>query len=380
MKTLSMIKENWTPNQTLGVTNHLTPVKNIISNINNLFASQLSIVAFPGADNVSLIVKSSFFYDEETTRSQIYQKVWNDRTSLFDYVSQQGLPVVKIFQLGTEWICMFCPSDMPQFGYGPDSSIEKCPASIKCEMKEQIPFGEVEYNSFVYEDGEDDDNDNMNGLKNYGFGDQEIESIQKKDLRTILGSKDKVKAAKAFAAILSKNMRMPENYYIKAVRDEDGNESVALRYRYEKRKPFGKTAMLTKTLVNIYGLDNNGIWVDGADDPNGLPEEMKGVIDDMLGFIGVKRTGDACCFTISENPDDGDDLKSDPDNLDNEDNENNNEQENNKDQDTEQKNKDDNGQGINTPQRTDKPSQVAANQADNSLSNSGIMRTDGSSM
>lgn len=380
MKTLSMIKENWTPNQTLGVTNHLTPVKNIISNINNLFASQLSIVAFPGADNVSLIVKSSFFYDEETTRSQIYQKVWNDRTSLFDYVSQQGLPVVKIFQLGTEWICMFCPSDMPQFGYGPDSSIEKCPASIKCEMKEQIPFGEVEYNSFVYEDGEDSDNDNMNGLKNYGFGDQEIESIQKKDLRTILGSKDKVKAAKAFAAILSKNMHMPENYYIKAVRDEDGNESVALRYRYEKRKPFGKTAMLTKTLVNIYGLDDNGIWVDGADDPNGLPEEMKGVIDNMLGFIGVRRTGDACCFTIAEDPSTADDLKSDPDNSDNKDENNDNGQENNKDQDTEQKNKDDNGQGINTPQRTDKPSQVAANQADNSLSNSGIMRTDGSSM
>lgn len=380
MKTLSMIKENWTPNQTLGVTNHLTPVKNIISNINNLFASQLSIVAFPGADNVSLIVKSSFFYDEETTRSQIYQKVWNDRTSLFDYVSQQGLPVVKIFQLGTEWICMFCPSDMPQFGYGDDSSIEKCPSNIKCEMKEQIPFGEVEYNSFVCEDGEDGDNDNMNGLKNYGFGDQEIESIQKKDLRTILGSKDKVKAAKAFAAILSKNMRMPENYYIKAVRDEDGNESVALRYRYEKRKPFGKTAMLTKTLVNIYGLDDNGIWVNDADNPNGMDQELKGVIDDMLGFIGVRRTGDACCFTIAEDPSIADDLKSDPDNSDNKDENNDNGQENNKDQDTEQKNKDDNGQGINTPQRTDKPSQVAANQADNSLSNSGIMRTDGSSM
>lgn len=373
MKTLSMIKENWTPNQTLGVTNHLTPVKNIISNINNLFASQLSIVAFPGADNVSLIIKSSFFYDEETTRSQIYQKVWNDRTSLFDYVSQQGLPVVKIFQLGTEWICMFCPSDMPQFGYSDDSSIEKCPSNIKCEMKEQIPFGEVEYNSFVYEDGEDGDNDNMNGLKNYGFGDQEIESIQKKDLRTILGSKDKVKAAKAFAAILSKNMRMPENYYIKAVRDEDGNESVALRYRYEKRKPFGKTAMLTKTLVNIYGLDDNGIWVDGADDPNGLPEEMKGVIDDMLGFIGVRRTGDACCFTISENPDDGDDLKSDPDNLDNEDNENNNGQENNKNQDTDSNKKDNDNQDIDNHQGTD-------DMTNNSSSKSGITRTDGSSM
>ena len=73
-------------------------------------------------------------------------------------------------------------------------------------------------------------------------------------------------------------------------------------------------------------------------------------------------------------------MKSDPNNSDNKDDNNDNNKENNKDQDTEQKNKDDNGQGINTPQRTDKPSQVAANQADNSLSNSGIMRTDGSSM
>ena len=70
-------------------------------------------------------------------------------------------------------------------------------------------------------------------------------------------------------------------------------------------------------------------------------------------------------------------MKSDPNGSDNQGNENNNDKQ---DQDEEQKNKDDNGQGINTPQRTDKPSQVAANQADNSITNSGIMRTDGSSM
>ena len=74
-------------------------------------------------------------------------------------------------------------------------------------------------------------------------------------------------------------------------------------------------------------------------------------------------------------------MKSDPNGSDGQGNENNNDDDNDKqDKDEEQKNKDDNGQGINTPQRTDKPSQVAANQADNSLSNSGIMRTDGSSM
>ena len=70
-------------------------------------------------------------------------------------------------------------------------------------------------------------------------------------------------------------------------------------------------------------------------------------------------------------------MKADPNGSNDQGNENNNDKQ---DQDEEQKNKDDNGQGINTPQRTDKPSQVAANQADNSISNSGIMRTDGSSM
>ena len=193
----------------------------------------------------------------------------------------------------------------------------------------------------------------------------------------MLGGNDKVKAAKAFAEILKQNMRMPDNYYITAVRDEDGNESVALRYKHDVRKPFGKTATVTKTLVNIYGLGDNGIWVNDADNPNGMDQELKGVIDDMLGFIGVRRTGDACCFTIAEDPSTADDLKSDPNGSNDQGNENNNDKQ---DQDEEQKNKDDNGQGINTPQRTDKPSQVAANQADNSISNSGIMRTDGSSM
>ena len=276
----------------------------------------------------------------------------------------------------------FCPSDIKQsYGYNGACDGESCESlpKIACHEQKQLHLGDVEYNQFgeIKEDAWQPD--------------QEIEDTTKKDIRQLLASNDKVKAAKAFAEILKQNMRMPENYYITAVRDEDGNESVALRYKHDVRKPFGKTATVTKTLVNIYGLGDNGIWVNDADNPNGMDQELKGVIDDMLGFIGVRRTGDACCFTIAEDPSTADDLKADPnnidgkDNKDNKDNENNENNENNgtdqeNDQDTEQKNKDDNGQGINTPQRTDKPSQVAANQADNSISNSGIMRTDGSSM
>jgi len=373
MKTLSMIKEAWTPNQTIGVTNHLTPVNNIITNINNLFASQLSVVATPGPDNVSLICKSSFFYDEETTRRQIYLPVWNDTTSLACYVSQQGLNNIKIIPTGNGKECYvaFCPSDMPQLGYNGcyDGNYEdEC--APKCESRDI--YGDVEYTQFTFEDGQEE-NSNMNGLKNYGFGDQEIESIQKKDLREILNSKDKVKGAKAFAEILARNMRMPENYYIKAVRDEDGNESIALRYRYEKKKPFGKTATLTKTVVNIYNTEDNGIWVDDAEN---LPEEMKGIVDDMLNFVGVRRTGDPNTFSVSLT-DDFDDLKSDPNNMqDNDENKNDND---NQDHDA---HKDNNEQGIENQgsDRTHEPSQDTVNQSNISSQSNGFVRNDGSSM
>ena len=367
MKTLSMIKESEELGNKLGVTNHLTPVENIVTNVRNFFSSQMSMVVSKAEDGFSLKCTSSLWDSEDRVRSEIYTPVWNEKTSLYSYVSMQGLSSVKIIPIGQDYIVYFCPTDIQNtFGsIDPD-----CSKSIACEQQKIYNMGDVEYNQFG------------NIKEDAWQPEQEIEDTQKKDIRQLLASNDKVKAAKAFAEILGQNMRMPENYYIKAVRDEDGNESVALRYRYEKRKPFGKTATVTKTLVNIYGLGDNGIWVDGADDPNGLPDEMKGVIDDMLGFIGVRRTGDACCFTIAEDPSTADDLKSNPNNSDNkDDNENEgSDKENNKDQDPEQKNKDDNGQGINSQQRTDKPSQVAANQADNSLSNSGIMRTDGSSM
>lgn len=371
MKTLSMIKESIyndnTINQKIGVTNHLTPVENIVTNVRNFFSAQMSMVVSKAEDGFSLKCTSSLWTTEQDARDAMYAPIWNNKTSLYTYVSMQGLSCVKVVPIGQEVIVYFCPSDIQQ-SYGYNGSCEECP-KIACE--EQKSYGDIEYDQFgeIKEDAWQPE--------------QEIEDTTKKDIRQLLGSNDKVKAAKAFAEIIKQNMRMPENYYITAVRDEDGNESVALRYKHDVRKPFGKTATMTKTLINIYGLGDNGIWVNDADNPNGMDQEIKGVIDDLLNFVGVRRTGDACCFTIADDPSTSDDLKSDPNdsNSDSNDDENNNEN-NDKDPDEIQKNKDDNGQGIENQGsgRTDKPSQDAGNQADNSLQNSGFVRNDGSKM
>lgn len=300
-----MIKEGLNGNP-IGVTNHLTPVDNIVTNVRNFFSPKMSLVVSKGEDNVSLKCTSSLFTSEEQTRNMLYYPYWNDRMSLASYVSQQGLTQIKVLPIGQEFIVYFCPDDMPQFGYG-SSYGEKVPC-CGCDEQRNYHLGEVEF--VVFEDGTQNTNQ-----KYYGQGDQEIEGIQKKNLRELLNDKDKVKAAKAFAEILKQNMRLPENVYIKAVRDEDGNESVALRYRYEKRKPFGQTATMTKTLVNIYGLGDNGIWVDDFDNEN-FDSNLKSTITDMLDFIGVRKTSDKCSFTISDNPDFADDIRNGIDNHD----------------------------------------------------------------
>lgn len=361
-----MIKESIfddnTINQKIGVTNHLTPVENIVTNVRNFFSAQMSMVVTKAEDGFSLKCTSSLWATEQDARDAMYTPIWNNKTSLYTYVSMQGLTCVKVVPIGQDVIVYFCPSDIQQ-SYGYNGGYEDCP-KIACE--EQRSYGDIEYDQFgeIKEDAWQPE--------------QEIEDTTKKDIRQLLGSNDKVKAAKAFAEIIKQNMRMPENYYITAVRDEDGNESVALRYKHDVRKPFGKTATLTKTLVNIYGLGDNGIWVNDADNPNGMDQEIKGVIDDMLNFVGVRRTGDACCFTIADDPTNADDLKSDTNNGQND----NDDNENNDDQDQNQKDKDDNGQGIdgNASERTDKPGQDVGNQADNSLQNPGFVRSDGSMM
>lgn len=272
-----MIREQY--DSPTGVMNHLTPVENIVTNVKNFFGSQLSMVVAKAEDGYSIKCTSSFWNSEDEIRKTIYHPIWNNKTSLYDYVNGQGLSIIRIVPIGQDYIVYFCPNDIQQsLGYT---------TTMPCEEQRIYHLGDVEYNQIS---------------EGMWQPEQEIEDITRKDIRTLLSGTDKVKAAKAFAELLKKNMDLPETCYITAVRDEDGHESVALRYKYDVRKPFGKTATMTKTLVNIYGLGDNAIWVNDGDNMSSLSTDIKDTIDGILDFIGVQKTDDACCFCISEEP------------------------------------------------------------------------------
>lgn len=325
MKTLSMLTETSQAVKDLiakqksinpiGLSNHYTPVENIITNVKNIYGTRLSFTV-EKFGNYGIILRSHLFANQEDVNAIIYADLFQPGTSsVFNYIYNQGLTKMQILKEGDYFVVTFEPNDIAKPALVPQQGKDELTNTFEETRKEY----EVESQYLLEED-------QYGGVKMQNtIGDQEIDILQKNDLRNLLGGDDKVKAAKAFAAAVSQNMKLPENYYIKAVRDEDGNESVALRYRYEKRRPFGKTQTITKTLMNIYGLGDDGIWVDGYDDKASVPEEMRGIIDGILNFVGVRRTGDNCTFTIAEDPNDIDDVTRDmgDDNIQDDDNNSN---------------------------------------------------------
>lgn len=285
----------------IGLSNHYTPVENIITNVKNIYGTRLSFTV-EKFGNYGIILRSHLFANQEDVNAIIYADLFQPGTSsVFNYIYNQGLTKMQILKEGDYFVVTFEPNDIAKPATVPVQAKDELTNTFEETRKEY----EVESQYLLKED-------QYGGVKMQNtIGDQEIDILQKNDLRQLLGGDDKVKAAKAFATAVSQNMKLPENYYIKAVRDEDGNESVALRYRYEKRRPFGKTQTITKTLMNIYGLGDDGIWVDGYDDKASVPEEMRGIIDGILNFVGVRRTGDNCTFTIAEDPNDIDDVTRD---------------------------------------------------------------------
>lgn len=324
MKTLSMLTETSQAVKDLiakqksinpiGLSNHYTPVENIITNVKNIYGSRLSFTV-EKFGNYGIILRSHLFVNPEDVNAIIYANLFQPGTSsVVSYIYNQGLTKMQILKEGDYYVVTFEPTDIAKPATVP-GEVQGDPTNTFEESRKEY---EVESQYLLKED-------QYGGVKMQNtIGDQEIDILQKNDLRNLLGGDDKVKAAKAFAAAVSQNMKLPENYYIKAVRDEDGNESVALRYRYEKRRPFGKTQTITKTLMNIYGLGDDGIWVDGYDDKASVPEEMRDIIDGILNFVGVRRTGDNCTFTIAEDPNDIDDVTRDMGEGDQQDNNNNN--------------------------------------------------------
>ena len=108
--------------------------------------------------------------------------------------------------------------------------------------------------------------------------------------------------------IVSQQMELPREYYFAGVKDKDGKESIALRWRYTKRRPHKKTAEVTRSLINIYGNDKDGIWVGDFDEKSmfKLPDEVKKLIENILDLLGAEKTKDECVYSLGEKDTDKD--------------------------------------------------------------------------
>lgn len=275
----------------LGVSNHYTPVQNIVTNVKNLF-STLPIVISVAEDGVSVKLNSSKFVNKEEVNKILNEPIWQLQT-VSSYIMQQGLDLIKMVNVGQYWVVYFCPKDIKQAMPG----IEANPASAP--VKEQF-IEEAEMDTFINEDD-----------------DEELKDLTKEKLAEIIQMKDKVKAAKQFELLVGTEMELPREYYFAGVKDKQGLESIALRWKYTVKRPKNMTSEITKSLINIYGLDKDGVWVPDFDEDTyfKLPDEVKKLIETILDFIGAKKTDDPCVWSLGGKEDDkkeGEEKKEEP--------------------------------------------------------------------
>lgn len=274
----------------LGVTNHYTPVENIVTNVKNLFCAMLGIVAAVGEDGVSVKLHSSQFVSEKTVYDRLYNVMYNSQ-SLYSYISQQGLSVVKLVQVGQYYVVYFCPEDIKTATAADDEAAKQLAKSCggccdaPCSEMLQMNIDEAEL-STITEGGDEDE--------------EELDKIRAKEVATILDMKDKVKAAKELGIIISQQISLPSEFYFCGVKAKDGDESIALRWRYIKRRPHGKSTEVTRSLINIFGTGKEAVWVQDYDKDAmfELPEEVKKLIENILEFIGAEKTSDSCVYKI----------------------------------------------------------------------------------
>lgn len=285
MKTLKTLKESFDTNPgnnfalTNGVTNHLTPINNIITNIRNLFAPRLGIIVEPGEDGISIKLHSSQFFNQNAVNRVLDNYLYNN-LNLRQYIQQQGLDFVKLVDLGQYWVVYFLPSDIYSAANGAKCECPKC----KChEMLEQN-ITEAEMEKL---------NEDING-------EEELEDKTISEIIELIDDNDKIKAASKLAEVIARKMELPDEYYWKAVKDQDGKESVALRWKHTKRRPFGKKIEMVKSILNIYNSGHDAVWVDVFDEKDKLDDDMKTLLENILKLIGAQETKDPCIFDIEE--------------------------------------------------------------------------------
>ena len=278
---------------TTGVTNHYTPVQNILTNVKNLYACRMSIAASLAEDGFSIKLNSSKFVSEDEIRRMLYTPLDRTTIPLAQYIMSQGLDSMKMIKVGDFYVVYFSPKDIKAAEPGLEAPQAEAP------VKEMLDYNIEEAEITTITEDEDD---------------EELEDLTKKELGKLIDEKDKVKAAKQFMQIVSQQMELPREYYFAGVKDKDGKESIALRWRYTKRRPHKKTAEVTRSLINIYGNDKDGVWVGDFDEKSyfQLPDEVKKLIENILELLGAEKTDDECVYSLdSKKEDKKDDKKED---------------------------------------------------------------------
>lgn len=292
MRTLTQLREAYDCNPgndvKLGVTNHLTPLNNIITNIRNFFGSTMGIVVEPGEDGVSLKLHSSKFVCPKEV-SKVIDQPYLGNTSLHSYICQQGLCNMKLINLGSYYVVYFGPNDI-RTAENPDKVAADAKCCVACSEMLQFNLFECEMDSL-----------------NEAFDDEELEDKTKEQLLKFIQGTDKVKCAQKLSELLADDLNLPEDYYFCGVKDAEGNESIALRYKFQKRRPFGKEVTLSKTLINIYNVGENAVWVEAFLTKDKNSDTMNRIVETTLKLIGAQPTDDPCVYVISS--DEVQDLK-----------------------------------------------------------------------
>ena len=341
-----------------GVTNHYTPVQNILTNIKNLFCQLLGVYAEVAEDGFSIKLSSVQFTSEQKTSEILHRPMYNDAfsygtSSLEGYIMSQGLRKVTLINLGSYYVVYFSPEDIKAAqspinmennikGYTSvgEYSGECCPNP--CEMKESLYdefelcyLNEKEDNSNNSNDNSSDQNndsssDESNNTDNSSNDNSNSDSDDK--ISEILNSEDKVKAAKQLEILISQKIQLSREFYFTAIKFKNEDEAIALRWKYDKKLPNGKSTENVRSIMHIFGTGENAIWVQdyAKDSIVELPKEIKQLIENVLKILGAKSTNDPAIFNLGSGS--SDDSNSDDQN--NKDDNQNDDQNNNDDKNT----------------------------------------------
>lgn len=287
MKTFTILNEQCATSDvnpgnlgSLGVTNHLTPVQNILTNVRNFFATQLGVVASLGEDGVSIKLNSSKFVNKEEIEKILNNPI-QKTMSIKQYIQAQGLDLIKMIALGQYWVIYFSPSDVKTAMPG----MEAVPATAP--VKEQLDFNIEEAEVTTYKMLFEDE-------------DEEVTNPNKDELNEIINMTDKVKGAKKLTSLVAKEIEFPREYYFASVKTSNGKEKIALRWKYTKRTGIKETSELTKSLMYIY--EDGQIFCPDLDKDSmfKLPTETNTLVNNVLDMFDAEKTNDSAVFKIKD--------------------------------------------------------------------------------